>query len=46
MAKNICPRCSQITISFECEEEIQCPVCETVFLLTKVSNEEKLEKQA
>jgi uncharacterized protein (DUF2225 family) len=31
MAKNICPRCSQITLSFGSDNEIECPICETVF---------------
>lgn len=31
MAKNICPNCLQVTISFGDEREIKCPICEAVF---------------
>lgn len=31
MAKNVCPKCAQVTISLGDENSIKCPICETVF---------------
>lgn len=31
MAKNVCPNCQQVTISFDSEEDLECPICGTVF---------------
>lgn len=31
MAQNVCPNCSQITLSLGLENNIKCPICGTVY---------------
>lgn len=31
MARNVCPECSQVTLSFGLEAAVRCPVCGTVY---------------
>lgn len=37
--KNICPNCSQVTISLGDEAKIRCPVCEVVFEVDRDTEE-------
>ena len=31
MTSNVCPNCSQVTLSLGGESEIRCPICGTLF---------------
>ena len=31
MIKNICPRCTEVTLSFDSEDQVTCPKCTKVF---------------
>lgn len=31
MAQNVCPNCSQITLSLGLETSLKCPICGTVY---------------
>ncbi len=40
MAVNVCPKCRQVTLSFEDDSKIKCPICETEYK-TKDDSSEK-----